>query len=99
MDQPLNVAYMARTLNVGFELTAMRTGSCPIAKSNLPEPLNTIVQYGLELERVLDAAQGEIGQTKRENAERVGGNVALAWLRSKGRARQELSRLLDYYRI
>lgn len=99
VDQPLNVAYMARTLDVGFELTAMRTGSCPLANSDFSEPPNNLTQYEVELEYVLDAAREKIGQRKRENAERIGGNLALAWSKSGGRARQELSRLLDYYRI
>ncbi|KAF2128280.1 glycosyltransferase family 1 protein [Dothidotthia symphoricarpi CBS 119687] len=99
VDQPLNVAYMARTLDVGFELTTPRTGSCPLARGSSSEPSPTLDQYKSELECVLDATQKKIGKRKRENAQRIGSNLALAWSRNGGRAREELQRFLDKLQI
>lgn len=101
VDQPLNVAYMARTLDVAFELTTVRTGSCPLANDDKTKDVqstsNILVEYEAQLGYVLDAARGEVGRRKRENAQRIGGKLALAWSKDAGRARQELSRFLDYY--
>jgi hypothetical protein len=99
IDQPLNIAYMARTLDVGFEFTEMRADCCPVKTENSESTPHDMGSWIGEARDFLDAAFGEIGQRKRENAVRIGENLGKAWAEKRGRARLDLSRFLDAMNI
>jgi hypothetical protein len=99
IDQPLNVAYMARTLDVGFEFTKMRANYCPAKKGSSDNVSTDISAWESEVRTVLEAAFTANGKRKRENAVRIGENLGLAWSEPSGRARLQLSRFLDAMKI
>jgi hypothetical protein len=99
IDQPLNIAYMARTLDVGFEFTEMRVDCCPVNTENLESTPHDMGSWMGQVRAVLDAAFAETGQRKRENAVRIGENLGKAWAEKHGRARLDLSRFLDAMNI
>jgi hypothetical protein len=99
IDQPLNVAYMARILDVGFEFTKMRANYCPVKKGSSGDASTDMRVWKSEVRTVLEATCTAIGQRKRENAVRIGDNLGLAWSEPNGRARLQLSRFLDAMKI
>ena len=104
VDQPLNIAHLARTLDVAFELTTIRTGTCPFVdhqsvRIGVESASNSLALFEAEIASILDEARGKVGQRKRANAEQLGATLGLAWSKPGGRATQEFSRLLDYYGV
>jgi hypothetical protein len=99
IDQPLNVAYMARTLDLGYEFTKMRANHCPVKKKSSDHISTDMRAWEIEVQAVLDSAYTAVGQRKRENAVRIGENLALAWSEHSGRARLQLSEFLDAMNI
>lgn len=100
VDQPLNIAHMARNLDVGFELTKMRSNYCPVIGPRPSAELSMGTdEWRIEVEQVILATQTAIGQRKRKNSEDVGDKLALAWSESSGRAREHLSAFLDLFGI
>lgn len=67
VGQPLNIAHMARNLDVGFELTTVRTGACPLANHKLADAQaasGSLARFEAELGSILDETRGEVGQRK-----------------------------------
>lgn len=99
IDQPLNIAYMARTIDAGFEFTKMRVDRCPLNTGNTEDTTCDMSGWEREVQAILDAAFTETGQRKRENAVRIGENLGRAWAEKDGRARVQLAGFLDLVNV
>ncbi|KAL1793717.1 hypothetical protein ACET3X_008699 [Alternaria dauci] len=95
IDQPLNIAHMAHTMDAGFELTQMRANYCPVKgtrSDDIPPDMNT---WEKEVGDVLAATCTAVGERKRKNAVQIGKDLGRAWAEDGGRARLQLSKFLD----
>ncbi|RYN15972.1 hypothetical protein AA0112_g12673 [Alternaria arborescens] len=95
IDQPLNIAHMAHTMDAGFEFTQMRANYCPVKAARTQDVLPDMDAWEKEVGDVLAAAFTAVGERKRRNAELIGKNLGKAWAEGSGRARLQLSRFLD----
>jgi len=100
VDQPMNVAHLARNMGVAWELPAAKTGYWAereqeaASSSSSAEP--ALPCWEDVVDQVLDEMVGEKGRERRRSAEAVRDKLRLAW-EDGGRAKAEFDRFVRMF--
>jgi hypothetical protein len=99
-DQPANVAHFVHNLDVGFELTEVRTGEFGLKPLHRlgRAPRGTPEAVKEEMQDIVKQMLGEVGKRKRDNAQKVQGELTKAW-EDDGPATRSLTALMEFYEM
>jgi hypothetical protein len=94
-DQPLNVAHLANTMDVAFEVTQWNIGVCSWGDWKQTREVDDAA-LECEIATIVDSLNKEVGLRKRRNAIKAGAELRKECMEIGGRAYWEKSNFLQY---